>query len=965
MVVHNLLRAQITGKGIKSIHQLPANILQRQDASHHYIPSQLHRLSVQTSRRDISGVKRTLRRLLVLTFPQGVGLPHGFAAQQEELSAWLNPSRAVQCRDAFISFGGLEVVRNVISEFRSTVMAGGARRDSAVFWDCVLILNCGLALCKEMCFHSSLVSGRLAEEDGFVAQLFELCRENATLSPHPPKKFCHHSRPESHVQHSSSSSDLADFESFTDTPSQQHLPPHMLMLPEESSTFDNAVGLLEELLAARRTSFDLKQVPHLEKLIASLDEPKLALFCGVLALVAFDPEERERDPAETNLAMARQDTAAAASSSSDSVDDTAAESTMRKAAWISKMRHNDQRFNKRIVDDNHRCILDIDNLAPRLIALLVHPDHVQVFHHHMHSPNDEHIVPPPFFQLQQLAAMQNFTPAQRQQMFEYIRSQIHGSEHVVDALEQIFHLTSPMGFEAGQVSEDSTDPVPEMMDLSTNEFESHTNQYTDTENMHEQAGAALQNTVEPRENSPSATTSSSAATNDRMEQLEAWRRSNSQATLKSFSAGTHKVEVLFVMSCLMASQHRNSAQDGLARLCLVPTLTRLFDALEWQDNHDDIQPHGENCDCNPEAALKLQFLRLLHNFCNRASDNNANKRLLVSPKELSSLGLHRDLQWLREEQLSANGDGYKEDLDKGLMTRLVDTLLNLPDNSPYRFWMALGIESFLRGADPAHQLFIARKGVFTYLVDNIVCHHRKKKAHTQAHRQQGLSGNCPHSERSKTMEGTLQTHFDLLGEMLKFNAESFRIFNRQVSADQWILLRHVVTDNLVDSNVFVRSIVLSLERFDRDGSYPLHDRAQCKLTEFVTQHQMTLLGDLMICVSVDELTPENICCLNTALTFFLLAATPQKASQYIDSLKCNIKYGRSALQNFQHLLLFWRRYYSVCGNDSKSLEFSSAIPFARWQEIVSMLLGLSKRAASDDHSSNHVSLPSLHQPRLS
>lgn len=44
--------------------------------------------------------------------------------------------------------------------------------------------------------------------------------------------------------------------------------------------------------------------------------------------------------------------------------------------------------------------------------------------------------------------------------------------------------------------------------------------------------------------------------------------------------------------------------------------------------------HGPGCTCNPESALKIQFLRLVHNFIDRDSDNSRCKQLLLSPAEV-------------------------------------------------------------------------------------------------------------------------------------------------------------------------------------------------------------------------------------------------------------------------------------------------------------------------------------------
>ena len=60
----------------------------------------------------------------------------------------------------------------------------------------------------------------------------------------------------------------------------------------------------------------------------------------------------------------------------------------------------------------------------------------------------------------------------------------------------------------------------------------------------------------------------------------------------------------------------------------------------------------------------------------------------------------------------------------------------------------------------------------------------------------------------------LQSSFDLLGEMIKFNLDAFRAFDKVLNTKpKFEKFVATVNKNLVDSNMFIRSLILSLEHF--------------------------------------------------------------------------------------------------------------------------------------------------------
>lgn len=60
-----------------------------------------------------------------------------------------------------------------------------------------------------------------------------------------------------------------------------------------SSVFENALHLIEELLATRSEVFSLRLVPNLHNILKVLNTRQLAHFCRVLALLLFEPEDRQ------------------------------------------------------------------------------------------------------------------------------------------------------------------------------------------------------------------------------------------------------------------------------------------------------------------------------------------------------------------------------------------------------------------------------------------------------------------------------------------------------------------------------------------------------------------------------------------------------------------------------------------------------------------------------------------------
>eukprot|EP00850_Spirogloea_muscicola_P008910 SM000049S16681 [mRNA] locus=s49:22126:27762:+ [translate_table: standard] len=408
-------------------------------------------------------------------------------------------------------------------------------------------------------------------------------------------------------------------------------------------------------------------------------------------------------------------------------------------------------------------------------------------------------------------------------------------------------------------------------------------------------------------------------------------------SLRTFALISHQVEVLFVLCALCGGKRKEAVQDSLASLGLIAALNQMFDKLDW-DAPPPPAPdphvggiHGIGCNCNSQSALKIQYLRLVHNLCDRDGYNRANKllmcglpadfdcaagsspgeeeqqlrvvlawgdgppqalgsaetlpsraargwtgsragggdstkrrplsafgRTLPSPvlrrAESSSVGGDRSqgrwaasltshrrrLGGLEQQDLGSGPAGRRpgkrgavppqwgpaEGLEKGLIVKIAEVLMREPADSFYRFWLASCIEAFLRGSDPRDQAFMASTGLMSHLVDEI------------------LKGAYP-------CAASLQINFDLLGELVKFNAVMFLHLMRLLPEEKFDRFIEVMVTQFVDSNVFIRSVMLSLEFF-RHGAPGPGCSAQLPFPQYLSAQVNNVALSEQDCLDSDE-----------------------------------------------------------------------------------------------------------------
>ncbi|DAZ98961.1 TPA: hypothetical protein N0F65_000493 [Lagenidium giganteum] len=775
------------------------------------------------NQQDRAHLRRLMHEIVQRVLdPNGIHAPPDAGTQADELTAFVTAER-----ERFLCLGGAECLLRVMHAIRqaefaaakgsttvtpSTMHRGniGDRNDVRSLWETPVyrpedavknrqeagtrkaILNDAMGILRELCYFSLNLAKQLCDKDGLIVYLFQLM--------------------------------------------------------EETKFFDNAAGLVEEILAVREESFDLSTIPRLHTIMQSFSSRQLAFFCRVLALVIFEPEDRR----------------------------LLENSKVIKSLELLKLRRDRMMRADNIVDRNHAVVFNSPLILQRLLTVL----QVQNFYfalNPVYEPFSTELATSAEFAmlLNQTNERSDWEPIERLlnhpnlstngnlSIFSHTRSSARGG-------------ANPMDNDHGHGHDHGHD-----------HHHSHHHPFS-------LETAILRDLI-----FRSRTTDRRAR-----EDVEA------QVVMKSIVLAPYRVEVLFVLCTLLNGKRKIDFQDRLAEMGLVKTLNLMFDKFKWEQTNPSLSapPHGPGCGCSLDASLKIQFLRLIHNFCDRDYKDNTSKLLLLSEHEMELL------------KRSDLGPVDINDPNRGLLCKIIKTLIEQPADSIFRFWLSSCVEAFLRRAAPEEQLFVARTPLLKAIIDEI------------------LNGGRYRSQ------GSFQSSFDLLGEMTKGNWRTLQLFHGLLDNSQFASFMEVVIKNLVDSNVFIRSMLLSLERFSKlpnVGTFGIAEDGEIdRMSEFLTVNIVRLLRDLMTIVTLDDVNHENICCLNTAIVILIFQNRRHRLGAILDALRVHegsADQQGSICGNFRELLWFWIHYYTPRGRDRLSLEHSSDVKFEEWRHVVTLL----------------------------
>ena len=472
---------------------------------------------------------------------------------------------------------------------------------------------------------------------------------------------------------------------------------------------------------------------------------------------------------------------------------------------------------------------------------------------------------------------------------------------------------------------------------------------------------------------------------------------NKKQYITLFKYGSYQIEMLFVLSTLLGSKRKTDVQNQLSKLNIIELLNSYLEYIEWgniysknqrpslnEENNnpeDDSAYHGNGCNCDCDSALKIQYLRLIYSFCCRDSDNLENKLKLFSEKDVQIfldtgyidlikiilrdkynfyknqkqvkfnkefISLIKILKLDDENDTERLKNTYKNieslifklcspdniknliqfynksDNEMGLFIKLIFKYMQECYFSSARFWISSCIEVILRGNNSFVQTFTIYSGLLYCLLNDIL-----------------------YGKQDKNQ--TLQISFDILGELVKFNRCSifmmdyclcdnveFIEFNKKVLSK----------DTLIDSNVFLRALILSIYFFDlNDKNSGLTEKEyftnNSKICKFIKDNLSTLFLSLITIVKVIHINQTNISCINTALIILIMKYLQNKQNLAIFLKEFREKEGKSGLEgldNYKLLLKMWKKFYNYRSKDSTSLLYSSTIDFNIWQKVTNILL---------------------------
>lgn len=329
----------------------------------------------------------------------------------------------------------------------------------------------------------------------------------------------------------------------------------------------------------------------------------------------------------------------------------------------------------------------------------------------------------------------------------------------------------------------------------------------------------------------------------------------------------YSIEIIFVICTLLVGKRKVAVQKQLYSKGFLVTLEKLFGVVSWvnfdfnssnnnnsrgngngngngngtsSDDEDEDSENDLNLELSGHAvekAFQIQFLRLVHNFCDRDMIFNYCKSPLVHENEYedcrlsvaclpSPLPLCSRPSSLPSFQFTGIISHVIEILKSS--SKAISTQLENVDTSSHdshRFWLSSSIESFLRGNSSVSMRLIAMKGILECELNYIFGVFKKNfevKTHDRPSDRlfkSSVSMNQSSKKKKSVIPGSsiqcLQSSFDLMAEMLRNDPLCLDILNSCLGdLENFKKFMSIAMQRIVESNVFLRSLILALESLD-------------------------------------------------------------------------------------------------------------------------------------------------------
>lgn len=378
----------------------------------------------------------------------------------------------------------------------------------------------------------------------------------------------------------------------------------------------------------------------------------------------------------------------------------------------------------------------------------------------------------------------------------------------------------------------------------------------------------------------------------------------------------HRPHGFVILCLLLVGKAKVTVLQECLKYDFFKKLRKIANPLVWYSlNH--VLPHIAYDDMhNPDVFFKIQYLRLIHTI----GDYADNKYYLLTRSELKELREYSETFSCTIPQLNEVDEAKCCDGESGFIVDVLNHLLEAPyeSQSGIRFWMARSLESFLRGQPCiADQMLLIRRKLVENLVSSFL-------------------------SQTELTSDVIQCQFDLLASVMKNCMYAWVRLNAVVDkVEKFKTLKNMIEFNLVDSNMFVRCIILSLHFFSKNQIYTFYNK-KCTLLHHYTLFETRIdsICSLVSNLDVKKLTQENISCLNTTLTYLLIAYVNDEIPKYMSAIHTWGDGKYNILHNLESLLNFWIEHYSLSSRESdcKQLQETTGIAIEKLMETVRMLL---------------------------
>lgn len=349
-------------------------------------------------------------------------------------------------------------------------------------------------------------------------------------------------------------------------------------------------------------------------------------------------------------------------------------------------------------------------------------------------------------------------------------------------------------------------------------------------------------------------------------------------------------ESLFILNTLLASKRKQFFKSVLQKVyfcqkVLHPVYEVYFD--ERLDRNENWSDESNASQTSNLESIRILFLRMCMNYCDADNHAKATEVFINHHDKVTMLQLlqpflkeghetmavhqlHQKLfNYNRKDEAVESVLNHKlmEDnvsllmrkpfeehhIEKsGLLVKLLHKLYTAPKNSNYIFAICTFFETYLRGVNPFMQVFFTLGGLLDHLLQSQV------------------------KDREENSKMITQIYFDLLGEMVKYNLFTLSAMDAILQAKTVTAqFEELMNSNLVDSNVFVRSCLLTdfyhqtLASETDVGCYP---DLGSPMIKSVKRDLGKTCKDLVTSVTPKNISFENLCCINTVFIIALIQA---------------------------------------------------------------------------------------------